>query len=267
MANIILLAAAATDGVSNDVVTIVGAATGIVAVAGASALSRNIRRAADRRLSSAEKTAAIIHSISDSTATTESTLDDNRASLEPASEPTNSTGRWEPITTPQDSSTRFIESIGQAAAKTSAAQADLYLEHQKRALALHSQYQQASLHVGIFGFLVILLGAVLTYVAGLDVGVLTAASGAIAEGAAALLFRQADKIDARATDLSSKLYLSVERSEALRQTLGVAAMITDEQTRNRIYATIALQGAITDSEAVELPPANTPAALPNSPRQ
>lgn len=248
----LVILASASDGLSSDIVGLVAAATGVLASLGGAALGVNLRRVAVRRLRSAEKTALIVHDISESNSVGMPGRDGDGTSLEPSSTSSEGRGSWEPITSPQDSSARFIESIGQAAARTSAAQADLYVEHHKRALALHSQYQQAALYVGIFGFLVILLGAVLSYIAGLDVGILTASSGAIAEGAAALLFKQADKVDTRATDLSNKLYRSVERSEALRQTLSVAAMVTDEQARNRIYTTIALQGAISESTTVEL---------------
>ncbi|KFU78299.1 hypothetical protein SAMN04489729_2721 [Amycolatopsis lurida] len=125
-------------------------------------------------------------------------------------------------------------------AHTARQEAEIYLEHHRLALRHHSAFQQASLWSGVLGFSVVLVGAVLTYFAGLDVGAVTAAAGFIPTAASGLLFRQANLVGERAAENLRGLEDSVRRSTAVRSALAATAEIGDKQARNRMHEVIAL---------------------------
>lgn len=240
-------------------ISIVATIVGGVTTVGAAVFQRFLRRSSKEQLDSASEFSRQVRRV----VTENSEASNGRQSIqtgnprengdwEPASINGHASG-WQPITAPDHhDSAEFLKEIGRAAARTSAQQADLYLEHHKAALKLHAQYQVASLFAGLVGFLVILLGGVLSYIASLDIGILTAVSGAISTGAAGLLFKRSERVESHAIELLEKSYRSVDRGESLRQTLNVAAMISDETTRNRVYSVVALQAAFPSSTADEL---------------
>ncbi|GAB3941894.1 hypothetical protein GCM10029976_061990 [Kribbella albertanoniae] len=126
-------------------------------------------------------------------------------------------------------------------ARTSRQEAEIYLEHHHLALKHHATYQQASLWAGVLGFAIVLVGGVLTYVAGLDVGVVTALAGALPAVAAGLLFRQANLVADRAAENLRGLETSVRRFNSVQAAKEIADQIADVPTRNRMYEMIGQQ--------------------------
>jgi hypothetical protein len=120
-------------------------------------------------------------------------------------------------------------------------EAEIYLQHHRVALRHYSAYQQASLWSGLLGFALVLVGAVLTYSAGLDVGALTAAAGAVPAAAAGLLFRQANILSERAAENLRGLEDGVRRFNALQAALAATAEVDDPDVRNRMYERIGTQ--------------------------
>jgi hypothetical protein len=238
----------------DQAISIVATIVGGVTAVGIAVFQWLIRRSSKERLDSASKFSRQVRRVvtenSEASNGRQPIQTDNpreNGGWEPASANGHASG-WQPITAPDHhDSAEFVKEIGRAAAYTSAQQADLYLEHHKTALKLHTQYQLASLYAGLFGFLLILFGGVLSYIASLDIGILTAVAGAISTGAGGLLFKRSERVESRAIDLLEKSYRSVDRGESLRQTLNVAAMISDEATRNRVYSVVALQTAFSSS--------------------
>jgi TRADD-N domain-containing protein len=127
-----------------------------------------------------------------------------------------------------------------AISRTALQEAEIYLQHHRIALKHHSAYQQASLWSGLLGFSVVLVGAALTYFAGLDVGAVTALAGVIPAAAGRLLFRQANIVGDRAAENLRGLEDSVRRFSALQGALAATAEIGDRQTRNRMYEVIGM---------------------------
>lgn len=125
-----------------------------------------------------------------------------------------------------------------AISRTALQEAEIYLQHHRMALKHHSAYQQASLWSGLLGFSVVLVGGVLTYFAGLDVGAVTALAGVIPAAAGRLLFRQANIVGERAAENLRGLEDSVRRLNALQGALAATAEIGDRQTRNHMYELI-----------------------------
>ncbi|MFC6879949.1 MULTISPECIES: TRADD-N-associated membrane domain-containing protein [Actinomadura] len=140
-----------------------------------------------------------------------------------------------------DAEPEIMQTEGIAAvSRTTSQEAQIYLQHHRIALKHHSAYQRASLWSGLMGFSVVLVGAALTYVAGLDVGVVTALAGVIPAAAGRLLFRQSNIIGDRAADNLRGLEDSVRRFNALQGALAATAEIGDRQTRNRMYEVIGM---------------------------
>lgn len=119
-------------------------------------------------------------------------------------------------------------------------EAAIYLQHHRIALKHYSAFQWASLGAGLLGFSVVLVGAALAYFAGLDVGVLTAAAGAIPSAAGVLLFRQATMLSDRAAENLRGLEDGVRRHNALQAALAATAEIGDPAARNRMYEHIGM---------------------------
>ncbi len=126
-------------------------------------------------------------------------------------------------------------------ARTSRQEAEIYLQHHRLALKHHAAYQQASLWSGVLGFAIVLVGGVLTYVAGFDVGVVTALAGAIPSVASGLLFRQANLVADRAAENLRGLETSVRRFNSVQAAKEIADQIADVPTRNRMYEMIGQQ--------------------------
>lgn len=120
-------------------------------------------------------------------------------------------------------------------------EAEIYLEHHRIALKHHAAYQQASLWAGLLGFTVIVVGAVLTYFEGLEVGVVTAVAGAVPSAAGALLYQQANTIGARAAENLRRLEDSVRRFNTLQTAIAAFGEISDPQTRDDLYEILGLQ--------------------------
>jgi hypothetical protein len=120
-------------------------------------------------------------------------------------------------------------------------EAAIYLDHHRLALKHHAAYQQASLWAGLLGFTVIVVGALLTYFEGLEVGVVTAVAGAIPSAAGALLYQQANIIGARAAENLRSLEDSVQRFSSLQGALAAFAEISDRETRDDLYKLLGLQ--------------------------
>ncbi|MFB6723515.1 hypothetical protein ACFCV3_25270 [Kribbella sp. NPDC056345] len=137
--------------------------------------------------------------------------------------------RYDPVPEPLD----FAE-----LARTSRQEAEIYLQHHRLALKHHAAYQQASLWSGVLGFAIVLLGGVLTYVAGFDVGVVTALAGAIPSVASGLLFHQANLVADRAAENLRGLEISVRRFNSIQAAKEIADQIADVPTRNRMYELI-----------------------------
>lgn len=125
-----------------------------------------------------------------------------------------------------------------AAAGLARREAELYLEHHRIELSHHLAYQRAALGAGLLGFSVVLVSAVLTWFAGLDVGVVTALAGAVPSAAAGLLFQQAGVVGERASANLRALEDSVRRFEALQVALGAVAEIEDPAVRDRMHELI-----------------------------
>lgn len=117
-------------------------------------------------------------------------------------------------------------------------EAELYLEHHRIELSHHLAYQRAALGAGLLGFSVVLVSAVLTWFAGLDVGVVTALAGAVPSAAAGLLFQQAGVVGERASANLRALEDAVRRFEALQVALGAVAEIEDPAVRDRMHELI-----------------------------
>jgi len=140
-----------------------------------------------------------------------------------------------------DAGPEIMQSAGMTAiSRTALQEAEIYLQHHRIALKHHSAYQQASLWSGLMGFSVVLVGGALTFVAGLDVGAVTALAGVIPAAAGRLLFRQANIVGDRAAENLRGLEDSVRRFSALQGALAATAEIGDPQTRNRMYEVIGM---------------------------
>ncbi|MEU4770303.1 hypothetical protein AB0H12_44550 [Actinosynnema sp. NPDC023794] len=135
-------------------------------------------------------------------------------------------------------------------------EAEIYLQHHRMALRHHSAYHQAALWSGLLGFSVVLIGGVLTYLAGLDVGAVTALAGIIPAAAGGLLLRQAKIVGDRAAENLRGLEDSVRRFNALQGALVTTAEIGDRQARDRVYEVIAMS---------LLSPADEPEPVPRDP--
>jgi hypothetical protein len=125
--------------------------------------------------------------------------------------------------------------------KTTLQEAEIYLQHHRIALRHYAAFQQAALWSGLLGFTVVLVGATLTYFAGLEVGAVTALAGAIPAAAGALLFRQANIVGARAAENLRGLQDSVLRYRELQGALAVTAELADGASRNRMYELIGMR--------------------------
>jgi hypothetical protein len=140
-----------------------------------------------------------------------------------------------------DADPEIMQTEGMTAiSRTALQEAEIYLQHHRIALKHHSAYQQASLWSGLLGFSVVLVGGVLTYFAGIDVGAVTALAGVIPAAAGRLLFRQANIVGDRAAENLRGLEDSVRRFSALQGALAATAEIGDRQTRNRMYEVIGM---------------------------
>jgi hypothetical protein len=120
------------------------------------------------------------------------------------------------------------------------------------ALQHGAAYQIAALCAGVLGFLLIMLGAVLTYTASLDVGIVTAVGGLVPTAAGGLLFGRAGEVERRTADSLEKLTVSIRQSEAVLQVVQIGSRISDERTRERIFGVVALQAAFPTANVNEL---------------
>ncbi|ANY07876.1 TRADD-N-associated membrane domain-containing protein [Pseudonocardia sp. HH130630-07] len=145
--------------------------------------------------------------------------------------------RSRPDPAPDTVRTEELDAVTRVAAR----EAELYLQHHRMALRHHAAYQQASLWCGLLGFSVVLVGATLTSLAGLDVGVVTALAGAIPTAAGGLLLRQATAVGDRAAANLHGLEESVRRFGALHGALAAAAEIEDRRVRDRMYESIGMR--------------------------
>jgi hypothetical protein len=136
----------------------------------------------------------------------------------------------------------FSEPDGASAIKkTTLQEAEIYLQHHRIALKHYAAFQQAALWSGLLGFTVVLVGAPLTYFAGLEVGAVTALAGAIPAAAGALLFRQAGVVGDRAAENLRGLQDSVLRYRELQGALAATAELADDASRNRMYELIGMR--------------------------
>lgn len=126
-------------------------------------------------------------------------------------------------------------------------QSELYVLHHKNTLRVHSAYQIASLLAGALGFLILIAGAALAYATNVETGVLTSVAGVVTAAAGKLIYDQANEAGRRANDALFALTNSLHRIEALKETIRVATLLSDEHLRNRLYAIVALQVSFPDA--------------------
>ncbi|WP_372024109.1 hypothetical protein ACBG85_17025 [Rhodococcus sp. NyZ502] len=136
-------------------------------------------------------------------------------------------------------------------------QAQIYLAHLRGAESQNNKLRAVSLWVGLVGILAIFAGCGVTMFAAVDIGVFTAACGAVSTGVGALIFKQANAAEEVAAQNFAKLNESVAESERLRRAVSLVSQLSDQSQREHILSTIALSLVFDGAAPAELSSALT----------
>ncbi|MGH2549967.1 MAG: TRADD-N-associated membrane domain-containing protein [Thermomicrobiales bacterium] len=165
-------------------------------------------------------------------------------------------GGSSPVLTPEE---RILTSME----KRSEARFQIQTEHYANALRQSTSYFYLSMFVGIIGFILLMVGVGLGVGGLVEIGAVTGAGGVLVEGAAGLIFNQANKAKADAQANLAAIALAQERDENRQMALIYSSRITDPALRDSTNVELArksLESIRPSADPPALPPGGgTPA--------
>lgn len=147
---------------------------------------------------------------------------------------------------------RSAAHVAEKTAVSDSRETDLYTRYADEAVRRSKITFWVALSIGILGVLVILAGAVLSLVNGVDVGIVTGVTGVIETSVAALLYRRADAADKRAGAWFEKASASLKESDNLQRSLEVINLVDDAPMRGRILAIAGMKQLFPSEGAIDL---------------
>jgi hypothetical protein len=148
--------------------------------------------------------------------------------------------------------------------KRSEARFQIQTEHYANALRQSTSYFYLSMFVGIIGFILLLVGVGLGLGGLVEIGTVTGAGGILVEGAAGLIFNQANKAKSDAQTNLAAIALAQERDENRQMALIYSSRIADPQLRDTTNVELArksLEAVRPDRDPPALPPGGTRPAV------
>ncbi|OBY30894.1 hypothetical protein ACT18_14945 [Mycolicibacter kumamotonensis] len=137
--------------------------------------------------------------------------------------------------------------------RRSEARFQIQSEHWASALRQSTSYFYLSMFVGILGFILIVTGVGLAFGGLAQVGTVTGVAGLLTDGAAGLIFNQANKAKSDAQSNLAAIALAQERDENRQMALIYSSRITDPQLRDSTNVELARKSLDAVHPKQELP--------------
>lgn len=155
---------------------------------------------------------------------------------------------------PEIDSQHFAATIEARTASVADRQAEVYMRHLKGTLAYAERTRLVATVAVVLGLIALITGFGVALFAAVDVGVFTAACGALTTGIGALAFKSLSSAEANANESFGKLNDVVSVAEQVRASVELAMRVTDPRRRDELLTAISLSVVFRNAPAAELIP-------------